>query len=343
MLAPIDNIIDSISKTVDVIFISEDHTSPPHRLFTKELCKKLFHNGYEILCIEPLLLKGDSIYPIHDVCKDDVFELGTEVCYHELFVIANQIGMKIFPFNYDIKYHNIDTVENDKKITYSYYNNNLVEKTTLSLGDSLIEYRILSNPRCDYAVANLLKIKKANPNKKMIVLMGLSHAKRYKNSEAGKFENISNSKTLCIDQVMFDEGCNGIYRFDNIKDSISKYTTPMIVCAKGNVHSTPPYINKNYNNKSDVYIIHPPTTFIENRPNWFISDEDREKYAIPKKYAKNLTSIQVFIKSEYEKYGVKAIPIEMINSNFSQLYLIKKQSHVVVYSYNNGKKRIKWI
>jgi hypothetical protein len=115
-LLPAIDIIDSISKNADIIFLSERHNIPNHRLFAKTLCKVLYKNGYEIICLEATNRKENTNNVQFPYSITDVIPLGAEPCYYELAYIANKIGMQNYSFtNNSDEITSRDTFENGKK------------------------------------------------------------------------------------------------------------------------------------------------------------------------------------------------------------------------------------
>jgi hypothetical protein len=117
--------------------------------------------------------------------------------------------------------------------------------------------------------------------------MGYSYAEKLKNTEAGILEAFSNFKILCINQHSFSETYNGKCTLSSLADSAKKYTKPILLHNERDNSFRIDCIEKQHANRSDLYVIHPPQSFINKRHNWYANDTDRYLYKLPLKYVRD--------------------------------------------------------
>jgi hypothetical protein len=170
---------------------------------------------------------------------------------------------------------------------------------------------------------NIQKFIESNPKGKVLIHCGYAHA--YENdypswgkAMAGRLKENMNIDPLTIDQTMFLERSDAAY--NPLFMQLNKTKEPILLLDEnGKVFN-----GFNENNQTDIVIIHPPTEYINNRPDWLL--EGKKAYTIPPaKIEKHLPLLVLaYRNNEYENDGIPADIIEITdNKNPLQLYLSK--------------------
>jgi len=191
--------------------------------------------------------------------------------------------------------------------------------------------------------ANIQKFIDNNPEAKVIIHCGYDHV--YENdypawgkAMAGRLKDITKIDPLTIDQKMFIESSDDKNNHLFIKMNDSKEpivlldNNELVFNGFGNVRQT------------DIVVLHPPTKYINNRPDWLLSG--KEIYRIPSHVIKNGMSVLVlaYRENEFEQNGVPADIIEITDNNsVNELYLekgvytivIKDKDYNIIEKYNH--------
>lgn len=181
---------------------------------------------------------------------------------------------------------------------------------------------------------NIQKFIEGNSNGKVLIHCGYAHA--YENdypawgkAMAGRLKDNINTDPLTIDQTIISEKSK--VENNHIFIKLNKTKDPIILIDKdGKVFN-----GKGEVKQTDIVIIHPETTYINNRPDWLL--KGKERYTIPPVKIKNDTPLLVlaYRNNEFENNGVPADIIEINDSKSpKELYLVKGTYTIVIKDKN---------
>lgn len=247
-----DYLVDR-AKAEQIVIINEAHHNPNHRIFTKSLLQGLYNNGYTYLGLEALFNGPKGGTPIgntgnHILDERDsllnkrgypVFRSGNylEPQMGNLIRTALEIGFKVFPY----------------------------EKSGVGSGD----------PREKGQALNIANILKKDPNAKILIHCGYSHA--YEGFDvyamggkamAGWLKEFTGINPLTINQSTYSEEFSKkewnhpmlyAFSFNEPKVLLDQEGVPMRF-VQGNMFA-------------DIAIINPVTKYIKGRPNWLFKDK----------------------------------------------------------------------
>ncbi|SFN99790.1 hypothetical protein SAMN05421741_11637 [Paenimyroides ummariense] len=181
---------------------------------------------------------------------------------------------------------------------------------------------------------NIQKYIENNPNGKVVIHVGYAHA--YENdypawgkAMAGRLKENMKIDPLTIDQTMFLERSE--IENNHLFMRMNKTDGPIVLIDKnGKVFN-----GKNELIQTDIVIIHPQTSYINNRPDWF--SKGKVRYTVPNSKTKNHQPLLVlaYRNNEFEQSGIPADIIEITDNNTpGELYLIKGRYTIVMKDEN---------
>ena len=232
-----DYIIKS-AKENQIIIINEAHHNSQHRMFTKSLLQKLFDIGYKNLGLEALTNNNGSNLVLNKR-KYPIYKTGyytKDPQFGNLIREALDIGYNVFPY----------------------------EQTTNKNG----KLREIEQAK------NIQKIIAQKPNEKFLIHCGYDHAlegihKSWEKAMAGRLNEYTGINPLTINQVFYSEKSDSKNNHPFLKALNIKETS--IVIDDNNT----PVKYKRGNAWSDIAIFHPNTKYINGRPNWLFSNENK--------------------------------------------------------------------
>ncbi|MFT4678766.1 MAG: hypothetical protein ACI9RU_001128 [Litorivivens sp.] len=209
---------------------------------------------------------------------------------------------------------------------------NLIRQA-LALGYKILPYdyneEFEFTQRDSAAAARLLEHKVNGSKGKTIVHCGSEHVDRTQKSLVYWLEEMSKAKVLSVNQTFFCE------EFSKTKES------PFYQMAVTQFKNKEPFVLKNdkefykEDETSDIFVFHPRTSYVDNRPDWFLrftSPVVRYPVLIPEKILKDISElalVQVYLKGE-ESDG---IPVDqfMIGPDiaFKQTTFVSKGNYVI--------------
>ena len=170
---------------------------------------------------------------------------------------------------------------------------------------------------------NIQKFIEAHPKGKVLIHCGYAHA--YENdyptwgkAMAGRLKDNMNIDPLTIDQTMFLEKSDSVN--NHLFIQLNNTKEPIILIDE----NEKVFNGKNEIKQTDIVVIHPPTNYINQRPDWL--SNGRKAYTIPLSKLKKQQSLLVFAyrNNEFENDGIPADIIEITSNNApNELYLQK--------------------
>lgn len=286
------------SKDEKIIIINEAHHNNMHRVFTTSLLQGLYDNGYRFFGLEAL---ADS--SINDR-KFPVMGSGFYVAEPQMANLLNE---------------------------------------ALKIGFVLFEYEAAEGKngkeREIEEAANIAQLVKKNPDSKFLIHCGFDHViegtpnnKNWGKAMAGRLKDETTIDPFTIDQVAYTE-----------KGDI-KFTSPYVLMA--NPKKSVIMVNDNgklfngseTNDQTDCRIIHPITQYVNNRPDWLLLDGQRKTYTIPKsKITEYPVLVLAYRKNEYDKNGVPADVIEIVNKETKTNLVLDKGIYKIIIKDKNYK------
>ncbi|MDN4165906.1 hypothetical protein QWY31_10355 [Cytophagales bacterium LB-30] len=235
-----------------------------------------------------------------------------------------------------------DTIINDRKypiIESGYYTKetefgNLIY-AALKIGFTLFGYDDFEHNGKEREIAqarNIANFIDRNPHEKVLIHCGHDHViegtpynPTWGKAMAGRLKEFTNIDPLTISQTQFTEKSEKKYNHPFI-NMVNKGFPVVLIDGDGNLFN-----GKKGENRFDIIIIHPETHYIDKRPNWLLSLENRKKYQIEKSKINQLP-ILVFAyrKNEFENNGVPADIIEVIDSDSVPSLIIDRGSYEII-------------
>jgi hypothetical protein len=249
----------SKAKTNRVVMINEAHDKPAHRAFTASLLEELYLQGFRYLAMEML-----SNYRRNTPTKLDAYTgyYTSEPLAGELVRKALELGYTLVPYE--------DTVRN-----------HTVNQREYAQAENLADF-----------------IKKHDTTAKILVHAGYGHIMKGASGDftpmAAYFKLISGIEPLTIDQTRMSEG--SMYGFVSlIYDTwILKHpaASPMIALENNkpfDILGTHLY---------DMYVIHPPTKYMNGRPTWVAMNGWRKETPVAPAF-RSTFFVQAYYENEY--------------------------------------------
>ncbi len=261
-------IIDSLSKDVEIIMINEKHHSGQYRLLLNDLLPILRSNGYNILGVEALRHDENDLnsrgYP--------VLESGyfvRETVFGRVLRNAINKGYQVFPYEADMKkYQEEDGLENP------------MDRIFMQM-----------NYRDSIQALNIHSIIESNRERgKVILYGGYDHFKKgydYNWNTVGRLLTEKYGyKTLSVNQTMMSESSEkkyeySIYRNLTVEEPsvfVAKTPSKLLYNVEEVVRSMSGELRTV--NNFDVLVFLPRTDYVEGRPNWLINFDGNQHYKI---------------------------------------------------------------
>lgn len=222
-----------------IIIVSEAHHKPQHRIFTRKLLKSLYDQGYRKLGLETLTPSyvDTSQYLFDTLIQQRGYPLNSPLT--GFYTREPQMGELV--------------------------------RTALKVGFELFAYERLSgNTERDLKQAqNIAKHLKENPKEKILIHCGWYHAiesdypkRKTDHYMAYHLKQLTGIDPLTIYQDALSE--KSIQRESPIFKMIQEEEVSMFV------KDDKPYAGNQKKNHFDIFIYHPKTKYIQNRPHWLL-------------------------------------------------------------------------
>ena len=295
-----------LEKAIDeqVLIINEAHHSSHHRFFTKSLLKELFSLGYTNLGLEALG-NGEYLDTLLLKRKYPVQETGwyiIEPQFGDLVREAIEIGYNVFPY----------------------------EQTSDSNG----KLREIEQAQ------NISEIIEQRPSEKFLIHCGFDHALEgthasWEKAMAGRLKEFTGIDPLTINQVVYSEKSDP--KFNNRFLKAINPSGSTILIDKENK----PYRYSREEAWSDIAIFHPNTEYINNRPDWIFTNNNR-KVKIDLSALDISYPILVMAFKEGEDADI-AVPVDIFEVSYKEDYCflgLPKGDHVIIVT--NGTESLRF-
>ncbi|MCZ2101838.1 MAG: hypothetical protein LC107_09910 [Chitinophagales bacterium] len=202
----------------------------------------------------------------------------------------------------------------------------------LDIGFTLFGYEVSSNKngkeREIEQAQNIQKFIESVPAGKVLIHCGFAHAYEndypaWEKAMAGRLKEYMKIDPLTIDQTMFLERSNS--ENNHLFIELNNTNEPIVL-----INENEQVFNGNIN-QTDIVVIHPPTTYVNNRPNWLI--DGKKGYTIPPSKIKNNESLIIlaYRMNEFDNDGIPADIIEITDNHIpNELYLTKGSYTIVI-------------
>ncbi|MES2372982.1 MAG: hypothetical protein V4557_10410 [Bacteroidota bacterium] len=260
----------SKAKNNRVVMINEAHDKPAHRAFTASLLEELYQQGFRYLAMEML-----SNYRRTAITKLDAYTgyFTSEPIAGELIRKALELGYTLVPYE--------DTARN-----------HTVNQREYAQAENLANF-----------------IKTHDTTAKILVHAGYGHIRKGASGDfipmAAYFKIISGIEPLTIDQTkMTESDMNGFMPL--VYDTwIRKHPTvsPMIALENNkpfDVLGTHLY---------DMYVIHPPTKYMNGRPTWVAMNGWRKETPVAPAF-RSTFFVQAYYENEYAASSELSVPAD---------------------------------
>lgn len=285
-LPALDTIVQ-LAKDRQIVILNEAHHVPRHRAFAMQLAIRLKELGFEYFAAE-------TFSPLTEVLQKQGYPDLMTGFYSNEPVFGDLI------------------------------------RTTLRLGYQPIAYEMLSFPpanadqtdrvnhRESEQCNNLMKkIFQKNPNAKVLIFVGYSHATedtrtladgRESAWMAARLKKATGIDPLTIDQTLHTDFSGDAQRSNpwEARISTSGIEGPVVFRQADQQF----LVQGSYAGKMDVQVIHPPTKLQRGRPNWLLALDGRRAVEIPTEIleSKKRILVQAFVASEPDN----AIPVDQV-------------------------------
>lgn len=254
--------IAGVALDAQVVMINEAHNKPVHRAFTYSLLEQLYKEGFRYLAMEMLgNYAGRSLKRVDD--KTGFY--ATEPVAGELIRKAITLGYTLVPY------------------------------------EDTIAFRHTPTQRDSAQAAHIHEVIRRDPKAKILVHAGYGHIAEAAAAQEYipmglAFKKLSGIDPLTIDQTVFTEGSNleyGRVYYDVLMQKI-RIDEPVVLLKNRNPY---PLIDvKGY----DLYVVHPPTVYKNNRPSWLSLNGERKETTVPPQ-EKTLFFVQAYYEDEYNR------------------------------------------
>lgn len=260
----------SRAKNNRVVMINEAHDKPAHRAFTASLLEELYQQGFRYLAMETL-----SNYRRNAITKLDAYTgyYTGEPLAGELVRKALELGYTLVPYE--------DTARN-----------HTVNQREYAQAENLADF-----------------IKRHDTTAKILVHAGYGHIMKGALGDfipmAAYFKIITGIEPLTIDQTKMTEG--------NLYSSISLIYDAWIL-----KHPTVSPMIALENNKPfdilgthlyDMYVIHPPTRYMNGRPTWVAMNGWRRETPVAPAF-RSTFFVQAYYENEYAASPEQSVPAD---------------------------------
>lgn len=284
------------AKKYKVIMINEAYHKPQHRAFSYNLLQGLYRQGYKYLAME-MLSNYDSLSLTSPNINTGFY--SSEPVAAELIRHAIELGFVLIPYRDNVVY---DPIRND--------------------GDSL-------------QAINIYKILQKDPAAKILVHAGYAHIAETAFSTGyipmgAAFKKLSGIDPLTIDQTDLTEGSSFEYGRLYYNELVRQFPInyPAIAMQKNNP------LNLLEGEGYDLTVIHPPTQFINQRPNWLSLNGERKEVVV-QPTERLLFFVQAYYAHEYNDTTLnQKIPADQTyitaDNGYYSLYLKKGNYKLVL-------------
>ena len=268
-------------KDEQIVIISEAHQMPQHRVFTTKLLKKLYESGFRHLGLETLTPSyGDSTKFLMDT-------------------LLNERG---YPLNSPLTGF----------YTREPQMGNLVREA-IKLGFTVFGYEGTNGEveRDLQQAINIQKYMDAHPNEKIIIHCGWYHAiesnypkRKSDNYMAYHLKKRTGKNPLTIYQDALSERIN-FEENSPYFNMVKSKEVSILINDKNDVFN-----GFGENRHFDIFIYHPPTKFVRNRPDWLLKDEEKRFVAVEKDRIKSdeyPVIVEAIFKNEED-----SVPIDVV-------------------------------
>jgi hypothetical protein len=263
----------SKAKKNRVVMINEAHDKPLHRAFTISLLEDLYRAGFRYLAMEMLRNYGNN----------SVTDVSSATGYYVAEPVAGELVRKALEIGYTL-------------LPYEDFTNNHTVKQR--------EYAQAKN------IADFLKRKDSSA--KILVHAGYGHIQEGSSSDefipmAAYFKIISGIDPLTIDQIHMTEGSNTSFEASIYNHWIKKHpvtNSSVILLDNKSIDIAGQIMN-------DIYVIHPPTKYINGRPGWMSMNGWKQETPVAPAH-RSLFLVQAYYASEYKDITTvdKSIPAD---------------------------------
>ncbi|MEO7983932.1 MAG: hypothetical protein ABI688_07615 [Bacteroidota bacterium] len=277
--------ISSNAPHYRVIMINESHAKPVHRAFTYSLLEELYKAGYHYLAMEALNNYSNK-------CLDS---LNVFTGYYTYEPVAGELVRKALQLGFHL-------------ISY--------EDTTAAEHSA--------SQRDSVQAANIYAVIQKDPTAKILVHAGYGHISEEKIGDYTPmglwFRKMSGIDPFTIDQTGMTEGSDFeygrvFYQYFNERFNIS--SASILYQDKRPFN---PMEEKGY----DVIVMHPATTYQQNRPAWLSLDGDR-KATLVQPTEKMLFFVQAYYENEYNAEQLNfLVPAD-------QTYITNREGYYCLY------------
>jgi hypothetical protein len=257
--APAKDAIISNAQYYKVIMINEAPAKPVHRAFTYSLLEDLYKAGYRYLAMETF-----NNYSNH--CLDS---LNVFTGYYTNEPIAGELVRKALQTGYTLVSYE-DTADG--------HNN--------SQKDSV-------------QAQNIYSILKKDPSAKILVHASYSHICEEKIGDytpmGSWFKKLSGIDPFTVEQTTLTQGSD----FEYARLYYEFFTDKFSIAVPSVIFQNKRPFNPMVENGYDLYIIHPPSVYQNNRPSWISLNGDRQAVLI-QPTEKKLFLVQAYYQNEYD-------------------------------------------
>jgi hypothetical protein len=248
------------SANRSIILFNETHSKPQHRAFVLALLPELYKQGYRYLAMETLNPYKNA--SLQQLTVQTGYYTAEPIC-GELIRRALKIGFTLLPYE-----------DEDAN-------------------------RLSNNQRDSMQAVHLAKFMKQHPTEKIVVLAGNEHTAllawdRTSIPMAVYLHYLTGIKPLSIDQTEMTEGSNTDYGRLYYAAFTHHYSVKQSEVPLQN--NTP--IQFLDSGLYDMYVVHPPTKYIDSRPTWYNLNNTKKEFPVSPAY-KTLFFVQAFYENEW--------------------------------------------
>lgn len=294
---PAYNFIMHQAEQEKIIMINEAHHQPRHRVFTTSLLRGLYQKGYRFLGLEALGYEDSLLNERKYPLLTSGYYVG-EPQLGNLVREALAIGYEVFPY----------------------------ETSDFSNGKE----REIQQAR------NIQQWVEAHPDGKFLIHCGFDHINEsdvpsWGKAMAGRVKEYTNIDPFTINQEILTERYlrEKENPFFQLVDTLSEPS--VFVKGDGSL-----FRGNEGDNRYDVRLFHPRTTYVNGRPRWLLMNEQRKIYMIdPKKIT---IDYPVLVKAYRPGEEDKAVPIDVIEigSYSDQKALVLPEGGYTLELHNKG-------
>jgi hypothetical protein len=249
-----DYVID-IAKAEQIVIINETHHNPNHRIFTKSLLQELYNNGYTYLGLEALFNGPKGGTPIGNTGNHILDERDS---------LLNERGYPVFQSGNYLEPQMGNLIRTALEIGFVVFS---YEKSGVGSGD----------PREKGQAKNIANILEKDPNAKILIHCGYSHAyegfdvyAKGGKAMAGWLKEFTGINPLTINQSTYSEEFRKNEWNHPVLNAFS-FNEPKVLLDEEGVAMG----FGQGNMFTDIAIINPVTKYINGRPNWIFKGKNQ--------------------------------------------------------------------